>query len=744
MAIQSVKKRSNRNSSSWRISLHWIPLATRRSAAALVEVSLIVASALVPYSIGLVAKSCEDTGSCTSTEQVPLNPVLATTEEAIAKTLGIPRREMNRSVVPLTNLFWCTALIAPAVVAGWQLYNLGKRGQTLPKQWLGVQVVNESGDPPGLIRAVVREGVGRWGLPLGSAYLIWRYSGAFPDLTILLGLTGVMLVGEGMLALYHSQRRTLHDRVAGTYVVDALGSIWASDPDYGPSPRPMRGGRSVRLEVQSKGWDFDQETGTNSRPHNRVTTIVLTSQPPSWQPVNLWYWMLQHPGLTLLIVAVSSMTAVLGTFVGTQIYIQSQANWRDSNQQNNKVFLTLVNQLSRSPNAVEERRSGILALARLDDSRAVPFLADLLGQEKNPALIEATQQALVSSGLKSLPYLQRLNIALRKDEALREGSKPQEQLLLEQRLSATQRAIAKILTIYNGQIHNADLSRTDLGRIRTGATPFTLVLDKADLSGIRFKGTILTNASFQGSRFYGAGEDGRLGTFDDWITDLSGAELKEANLTGAILNYAVLNRANLIRATLNRANLSDAQLGGANLSSAKLIGTDLRRAVLENASLTGADLGNANLTQATLANARLGKVSAVGTQLSFANLTQSDWQSAEMTGVDLRNANLRNANLSSTKLVGANLSLAQLQNSKLRNADLSAADLRGANVNGADFQGAIFIAPKRSHSDQFIQGPPVAASTARLKGVDFSQAKNLDAKQIDQICDQGGRHPQCP
>jgi hypothetical protein len=120
--------------------------------------------------------------------------------------------------------------------------------------------------------------------------------------------------------------------------------------------------------------------------------------------------MRRHPGLTLLIMAFAGMVSVLGTFVGTQIYIQSQANRREFKQQNNQVFLALVKQLSSSSaTATEQRQGAILALARLDDSRAVPYLVDLLGQEKTPSLIDAIQQGLVSKGSEALPPLQRLN-----------------------------------------------------------------------------------------------------------------------------------------------------------------------------------------------------------------------------------------------------------------------------------------------------------------------------------------------
>ncbi|HEY9597867.1 MAG TPA: pentapeptide repeat-containing protein, partial [Cyanophyceae cyanobacterium] len=373
------------------------------------------------------------------------------------------------------------------------------------------------------------------------------------------------------------------------------------------------------------------------------------------------------------------------------------------------------------------------------------FLVDLLGQEKTPNLIDAIQQALVSTGPKALPALRNLNQALQNDqETLDRRGIPAEQQLVALRQRATKRAIAKILTVYTGQIHNTDLSRADLSLVGKGAAQFTLVLDNLDLAGINFRSAILTNASFRNSHFYGAGDDQRWDTFDDWITDLSGADLRESDFTKAKLNNVLLNHASLIRATLNQADLSDSRLAGANLSSAQLIAADLRRAVLENASLTGADLGEAKLAQSNLHGAMLGQVKATGADFSFADLTQSNWQGADLSDANLSNVNLQDADLSSTKLVGADLSSAQLQNAKLSHANLSTADLRGANLTGADFQGAIFAAPSPTRSNQFIEAPPSAASAAKVEGVNFAKVRNLDAKQLKFICDRGGRHPQCP
>jgi uncharacterized protein YjbI with pentapeptide repeats/uncharacterized RDD family membrane protein YckC len=700
---------------------------------------MVAASALVPYSIGLYAKDHS------TTEPVPLNPVLASTEEAIAKTLAYPLREQRtRQVAPLTNLFWCGALVIPLVMTGWQLYLLSKTGQTSPKRWFGVQVVTASGAPPGLVRAVWREAVGRWGLPIGTAYVLWRYTGAFPDLGILLGLAGLMLLAESSSALFGSRRRTLHDQLAGTYVLESRQNFSPYSERFQTMQAQWRD-NSVTLEVENGLESPVEEVSTDQRRDRAVTTIVLTSQQPKRSHLNLWFWMRQHPGLTLLIMAAAGMVSVLGTFVGTQIYIQSQANRREFKKQNNQVFLALVKQLSSfGANATQERQGAILALARLDDARAVPFLVDLLGQEKTVSLIETIQQALVSKGAEALPALQRLNQSLQNDqETLRRRGTGAERQLVALRQRATNRAIAKILTIDTNQIHNADLSRTNLSQVSTGSAQFSLILENLDLSGINFRSTNLTGASLRSSRFYGLGEDGRYGTFDDWISDFSGAELRNADLTKANLNNVLMNRTSLVRATLNQVNLSNSRLIGANLSGAQLIGANLQQAILENASLTGAELGEAKLTQSNLHGARLGRVSAEGGDFSFADLTQSNWQDADLSGANLSNANLQDADLSSTKLIDANLRNAQLQNTKLRNSNLSSADLRGANLAGTDFRGATFTAtPVRSN--QFIEKPLNATSGARVKGVNFAKAKNLDTKQIKYICNQGGIHPQCP
>jgi hypothetical protein len=80
--------------------------------------------------------------------------------------------------------------------------------------------------------------------------------------------------------------------------------------------------------------------------------------------------------------------------------------------------------------------------------------------------------------------------------------------------------------------------------------------------------------------------------------DLRGANLSDANLSGADLSDAHLSRADLLRADLSdahlsRADLRGANLRGANLSDANLSGANLRGANLSDANLSGADLSGA-------------------------------------------------------------------------------------------------------------------------------------------------------
>ena len=88
-------------------------------------------------------------------------------------------------------------------------------------------------------------------------------------------------------------------------------------------------------------------------------------------------------------------------------------------------------------------------------------------------------------------------------------------------------------------------------------------------------------------------------------SDLSEANLREADLHGADLSGANLSKADLYGSDLRKADLSGADLLGANLNGAYLYGADLRGANLNGANLSGANLRGANFNGANFNGANL-------------------------------------------------------------------------------------------------------------------------------------------
>ena len=690
-----------------------LPFKTRRLAAWATEITLIVMSGLVPFGLGAY------TNSRSEFNRVPLHPVLVVTERAIARPLALPVSYGIRNVATPTNFLWIIALLSPVTLSCWHLYLLGKTGSTIPKRKFGIRVVNEVGKPAGLAAAVTREGIGRLTVPVSIAYILWRYSFAFPNLGLFTLLTVLMMMGEAIALPSRRGRRALHDWLAGTYTMDATRPL--------PSPSGSNPSQSPDVEELAP-----------------VSMSMLTGETTNTS--TLWRRMRQNPSRTLFGLALASMIAVLGTLVATQVYIQTQANRREIKQINSQKFLVLVERLSPNSGATtEDRQSIILAMGGLNDPQSIQFLTDLLVKETNPILQTTIQQALATVGLQAIPELKTKNQFLAGELTSAGSNTSPARELRQQQLHINQQTINKILNVYSTQTAGIDLSRVELGQSGTPESSFfNLVLDNVDLSGINLKSANLNQGSFKGSIFRAPGKDGRWDTYDDAIADLSQAEMKQANFTDANLSRVVMNRSNLNRATLNRANLSHARLIEADLSSTQLVGANLRGAFLEKASLTGADIGDAKFNEANLYAARLTRVIAIGTHLSYANLTNTDWRESDLSGAYLDRANLTNANLSATRLTGAVLRSARLENTNLQNADLSFVDLRGANVAGADFRGTVLAPVPQNREDQFVEMPDSGAISAVVQGVDFSQAKNLDSRQIAYICIQGGLHSSCP
>ena len=148
--------------------------------------------------------------------------------------------------------------------------------------------------------------------------------------------------------------------------------------------------------------------------------------------------------------------------------------------------------------------------------------------------------------------------------------------------------------------------------------------------------------------------------------NLSGLDLRNANL------YRVnLSNANLYSADLRKANLRKADLRKANLINADLINADLRKADLRKADFRNANLINADLAYADLREADLRNANLYRAFCCYANMYGAFCCYANLNGVDLRNADLREANLFRANLKDANLFGVNLKNANIINAEIS-------------------------------------------------------------------------
>jgi WD40 repeat protein/nucleoside phosphorylase len=94
-------------------------------------------------------------------------------------------------------------------------------------------------------------------------------------------------------------------------------------------------------------------------------------------------------------------------------------------------------------------------------------------------------------------------------------------------------------------------------------------------------------------------------------------------------------------------------LEGNDLRGQNLSGIDLRRANLQNANLSGVTLVKTNLTDAQLRGAQLVHADLSGAVLLNVDLVQADLSRANLLGADLRGAQLQGAKLRAAKLTGA-------------------------------------------------------------------------------------------
>ena len=160
--------------------------------------------------------------------------------------------------------------------------------------------------------------------------------------------------------------------------------------------------------------------------------------------------------------------------------------------------------------------------------------------------------------------------------------------------------------------------------------------------------------------------------------DLSGSDMRNADLMGAMLRRANLsgcrlNPAHMYRADLREANFSNSLLNGANLRGADARGADFQGVDLDRAILSDTNLAGANLRGANLSRANLDRANLTGADLTGANLNGAALTRTNLTDVNFQQSDFFEAVFNTTRLAGANFDGSVMGYTVFQNCDLSGA-----------------------------------------------------------------------
>ena len=205
--------------------------------------------------------------------------------------------------------------------------------------------------------------------------------------------------------------------------------------------------------------------------------------------------------------------------------------------------------------------------------------------------------------------------------------------------------------------------------------------------------------------------------------DLMGAVLRRANLSGCFLNPCHLYHADLREADLSNALFNGSNMRGADLRGADLTGADLDRAILSDANLSGANLTNANLQRTSLIGANLSGANLEGASFAGASLVRSDLSDAALTGTDLFQTQIWGCNLNGANLAGAALGYTVFQDCDMRGA----AGLEQARHDAPSTIGVDTLYRSGGQiSTAFLAGAGIPASVAALQETISAASPDLE------------------
>jgi uncharacterized protein YjbI with pentapeptide repeats len=135
--------------------------------------------------------------------------------------------------------------------------------------------------------------------------------------------------------------------------------------------------------------------------------------------------------------------------------------------------------------------------------------------------------------------------------------------------------------------------------------------------------------------------------------DLSGKDLREANLNSIIILHSNLSNTNLQYSELENAQISG-DLSEIDLRNASLRNADLSDAFLFNANLSGAYFHDADLSRADLRDADLSGANIINADLTNVDLNLADLNEAIFDCNSLRTTNFAAVNVTQIHIVDSN------------------------------------------------------------------------------------------
>lgn len=183
--------------------------------------------------------------------------------------------------------------------------------------------------------------------------------------------------------------------------------------------------------------------------------------------------------------------------------------------------------------------------------------------------------------------------------------------------------------------------------------------------------------------------------------DCNGSPAPKADWQQCDKAMLMLEGSDLSGANLAEANFTSTDLRGSNLQAA-----NLQKATLIMASLAGSKADKTNFTRVDAYRASFASVSAQGAVFTSAELQRVDFTGADLTGADFQKAELGRAEFSKAILAGTSFPRANLSRALLKEAT---------------FQGPIDL----TGAFMFL---------TRIEGIDLTKATGLQQAQVDQAC----------